>query len=338
MFTLLVIVSIFIFGLLVLATGMRPMGSSLSMYELERRAGSGNVAARDLLRRQQLLPDVLSLQRVLSALLLVATVMMCLATFDWLLGTSIAVVVALEYGAIAKLGVVQRQAQKLYLKIEPWVLSTIEKFPLLVRILRSVPRDVQTTKTIDSRQELQHLVAGSASILTADEKKMIVHALDFGDQLVSQVMTPRSVIDSISKKEFLGPLTLDDLHKTGHSRLPVIDEDIDHVIGILHAQSLLTLDTKKSVTAEKAMEPRVFYIKQDQTLPHALAAFLRTHHHLFIVVNEFRETVGLITLEDVIEAMLGRTIIDEFDTHDDLRLVALRNPRANNHPEKREDV
>jgi len=131
---------------------------------------------------------------------------------------------------------------------------------------------------------------------------------------------------------------LDDLHKTGHSRLPVIKGDIDHVIGILHLNNLLSLDIKRSTTAEKAMEKKVFYIRQDQTLQHALAAFLRTKHHLFVVVNEFRETVGLLALEDVLEALLGRKIVDEFDEHDNLRQVALRNPRGNNHPDQREDV
>ena len=111
------------------------------------------------------------------------------------------------------------------------------------------------------------------------------------------------------------------------------------VVGLLYIQDLLTLDSgKRSGTAEKTMSPRVFYIREDQTLDHALAAFLRTHHHLFIVINEFRETVGIVSLEDVIEALLGRKIIDEFDTHEDLRTVAARNPRKNNHPQKREDV
>jgi CBS domain containing-hemolysin-like protein len=111
------------------------------------------------------------------------------------------------------------------------------------------------------------------------------------------------------------------------------------VVGTLHIQDLLTIDAKRrSTSVEKAMEPRVFYIKEDQTLQHALAAFLRTHHHLFIVVNEFRETVGLLSLEDVIEALLGRKIIDEFDAHEDLRVVASRNPQSNNHPRNHTDV
>jgi CBS domain containing-hemolysin-like protein len=86
------------------------------------------------------------------------------------------------------------------------------------------------------------------------------------------------------------------------------------------------------------MEPRVFYIKNTQTLRHALAAFLRTRHHLFIVVNEFQETVGLITLEDVIESLLGKKIVDEFDAHEDLRAVAARNPHGNNVSSARKDV
>jgi CBS domain containing-hemolysin-like protein len=128
----------------------------------------------------------------------------------------------------------------------------------------------------------------------------------------------------------LGPLTLDDLHKTGNSKLPVIASDIDHIVGILHLEGLLALDIKRSTTAEKAMEPKVYYIHKDQTLQHALTEFLSTRHYLLIVIDESRQTVGLITLEDVIEALLGRKIVDEFDAHDNLREVASRKPRINN--------
>lgn len=339
MFTLLLILTVFFSFLLLIVAGVRPLRTSLSVFELERRNLAGDDTARTLLRREQLLPDIMSLQRVLGALLLVIVVLLSVATFGWFFGTVFAVAIALEYGAVARLPVLQRLAQKVYRRVEPSVLDIAERYPAVFKFLRSMPFEgTAIERAIDSREELQHIVANSGTVLSPDEKKVIVHSLTFSQKLVSTVMTPRSVIDSIKKSEFLGPLTLDDLHKTGHSRLPVVDGDIDHVIGVLHLQSLLALDIKRSVTAEKAMEPRVFYIRQDQTLQHALAAFLRTHHHLFIVVNEFRETVGLLTLEDVIEALLGRKIIDEFDTHDDLRVVALRNPRANNHPEKREDV
>lgn len=336
---LLITITVLTFVVLLLVAALKPVTSHLSRFELKRLSGQGDEGASSDLERDNLLADVISLQRAIVAVLLVAVVLLSVSTFGWLIGIFVSLFVALEYGSIARLGFLQKLSLVVYKKFEKKLLVIIRKFPLVFRILRSIPASGDDCVVrINSREELQNIVDESQGVLSADEKNLIVHSLSFGDQLVSTVMTPKSMIDSIKNTEFLGPLTLDDLHKTGHSRLPVIKGDIDHVIGILHLNNLLSLDVKRSTTAEKAMEPKVFYIRQDQSLQHALAAFLRTKHHLFVVVNEFRETVGLLALEDIIEALLGRKIVDEFDEHDNLRLVALRNPHANNHPEKSEDV
>lgn len=332
------ILCIVTFILLVGVAAVQPRRSTMSSFELVRRQASGDEQAKEILRREAVVGDILSLQRVLTALLLVVFVLLCVAAFGWLVGILLAVVVALEYGAVARRPFVVHRVQQLYEKYEPAVVSLIKRYPAPMRLLRNVGRQEPPMPVLNSREELIHLVETSNKVLSADEKKLITHSLTFGERLVREIMTPRGVIDSIGKDELLGPLVLDGLHKTGHSRFPVIDGDVDHVVGMLHIQNLFTLDSKRSVTAEAAMEARVFYIREDQNLHHALAAFLRTHHHLFVVVNEFRETVGLLSLEDVIEALLGRKIIDEFDAHDDLRAVAMRNPRRNNHPKKHEDV
>lgn len=333
-----ILLCLVILALLVAVAAVRPVRSSLSEFELIRRKEKGDKAAAGVLRREGLLDDVLSLQRACEALFMVLFTVTSVATFGWLLGIVVAVIVALEYGALARVGLWQRPTQKLHEQYEDHLLGFIEKVPWLFKIVRSVTSSGPRRAQLESREELQHLVAQSGHLLSSDEKKQIAHSLQFASQQVSEVMTPRSVIDSISKKELLGPLVLDDLHKTGHSRFPVIDEDIDHVMGMLYIQNLLSLDKKRSLTAEKAMEPKIFYIREDHTLDQALTAFIRTRHHLFIVVNEYRETVGLLSLEDVIEALLGRKIVDEFDAHDDLRAVAERNPRGNNLPKKREDI
>ncbi len=91
----------------------------------------------------------------------------------------------------------------------------------------------------------------------------------------------------------------------------------------------MALDIKRSVTAEKAMDPHVVYLRQDQTLAHALAAMLRTHRHLFVVIDASRHTVGVITLNDVIEALIGRKIVDEFDGHESIRAVSERSAHEN---------
>lgn len=338
MFTVFVVLLVIIFVKLLLVTGVVPLSSDVSLFELRRRDMVGEKEATAALRRESLLPDILSLQRIIGALLLVGFVILSVVTFEWLLGTILAVIVAIEYGAIARLPIVRGWSQRLYDRYEVYLLHFVEKFPKFFRVVRSATPELPIL-ALHSKQELEHLVSGSQNILSVDEKNLITNGLQFNEKLVSEVMTPRSVIDSIGKKELLGPLVLDNLHKTGHSRFPVMDGDVDHIVGMLYVQSLLILDGKKqSHTAEKSMEPQVFYIKEDQSLQHALAAFLRTHHHLFIVVNEFQETVGLLSFEDVIEALLGRKVNDEFDTHDDLRAVALRNPRANNRPEVRTNV
>lgn len=339
MFTFLLILTALAFILLLFVAAVHPKRSKFNMFELERRAGIGDKRAIEALARENLLVDVVSLQGMSIALLQVVVFSLSELTFGWVIGIIVALFLALGYGATANIRLLRSWSQKIYERLEDSILRLIQRYPRLFRLLRSAPTGGHTYSLhIDSREELQHLVAESEDVLTSDEKKLIVNSLSFKDRLVSSVMTPRKMIDSVKKSEFLGPLVLHDLHQLGHSRLPIIGRDIDHVVGILHLRSLLALDNKRSMTAEKAMEPKVYYIRSDQTLHHALAAFLRTRHLLFIVVNKSRETVGLITLDDVVEELIGRKIVDEFDAYDNLRAVALRNPHDRNRPKEYEDI
>lgn len=335
----LLILTILVFIMLLIMAAIRPHHSTLNIFELERRAGIGDSHAEKALAREKMLGDVMSLQRVLIAATQVVVVILSELTFGIFFGIFVAFVAALFYGSIARLGFIKKLAQKIYKQSEEPTLKFIKKAPYLVKFLKSAPMGTGShVLHIDSRQELQHLVAESDGVLSPEEKKLIINSLSFNDQLVRNVMTPVESIASIKKSEFLGPLTLDDLHKTGFARLPVISSDIDHIVGILHLEGLLALDIKRSSTAEKVMESKVYYIHQNQTLQHALTEFLSTRHYLLIVINEDRRTVGLLTLTDVIEALIGRKIVDEFDNHDNLHQVAMRNPHRNNHPENHQDV
>ncbi len=314
---------------LITIAGMLPRRSLLSLFELERRSAEGNESAREELKREVLLDDLLSVKKVLEALFLVFTVIAAVAAFGSVFGVLVSVCVALGYARIARVDIVHNIATRILEHIEPAVIKFLEQQPQIGKLLRSA--GVAPSQTaVSSREELEYLVDQSGAILTTDEKKFLTNGLHFSKKKVEEIMTPRGVVETIKKSEVIGPLILDELHKTGHSRFPVIDGDIDHVIGVLHIKDLLTLGKKETETAEKSMEKRVFYINQDQTLDRALAAFIKTRHHLFIVVNGYRETAGILTLEDVIEALLGREIVDEFDVHDDLRVVAARSAKTNN--------
>jgi CBS domain containing-hemolysin-like protein len=330
MFTFLVIVTVLVFLLLISIASVQVESSRSSHYELRRRAKIGDAQAETALSREELLGTCRSLLRTMEALLLVVFVVSAIGAFGWLIGVVVAVVGALWYGAIAQVHLVHQFMQPQYDRLEPRLLAAIQRYPLLSKLLRGVPSNPYAEAHLESREELLHLLDSSPGIMTTDQKKLIKNGLGFDRAIVEDYMTPRSMIDSIPKDEVLGPLALDTLHKTGHSRFPVIDGDIDHVVGMVYIHNLLSLRDKSSRRACDLMEVPVYYIHYQQNLQHALAAFLRTHHHLFIVVNEYHETVGLLTLEDTIEALLGRKIIDEFDTHEDLRAVAARNPHKNN--------
>ncbi len=324
----LIILTILIFLALLMVAGMRPLPANMSRFELRRRG------AHDELSRLEVARDIDSFLRVIEAMLLVTTVMLSVVTFGWAWGVVIAILVALEYGAVAHLRFIRRQAQQVYLWKERALVAMVHKAPAFFRYIRRFSlHELEPLYAIDSREELQHLVHESHNVFTPSQKKLIMSALVFEDKLVQSAMTPRDDIVTIKASEFLGPLVLDELHKQGHSQLPVIKNDIHHVVGILHTNDLLTLDNKRSVTAEKAMEAHVFYIHEDDTLHHALAAFLKTHRQLFIVINDQRETVGLLTLTDILEALIGREIIDN-DEHDNIHAVAERN----NQPASHEDV
>jgi len=324
-------------AVLVLIASIVPRRSNLSRYELHRRKDAGSETAAEELDRELVLDDVMSLQKALAALLLVVTVLCAVAAFGWLFGTIAAVLVALGYGRLAQFDAIRVLADKLYQPYDAALVGFVKKRPIIGKIIRNISLDVNDPM-LSSREELLHLVESSGHILTGDEKKLIVNGLHFADKTVESIMTPRGVVATIAATEVLGPLVLDDLHKTGYSRFPVIDGDIDHVVGMLHVRELLTLGNKQSQTAREAMEKKVYYIREDQTLDHALAAFLKTRHHLFVVVNGYRETAGIVTLEDVIEALLGRKIVDEFDLHDDLRAVAAREAKSNNNSTNGVDV
>lgn len=313
---------------LVLVAAVQINRADVSRFELRRRVKAGDVSSKTLLEREEIVHDIVSLQRALQAVLLVCMAVLAIAACGWLVGILLAVVVALEFGVVARWSVVATPVQHWYQAYEPRLVAFVQQHPKLFRLIRSITRSDDHDVRLHSREELFHVVHASGDILTTDERRLVEHSLLFGERVVREHMTPADKIVSVPKAEVLGPLVLDDLHKTGLSRFPVVGDGLSDIIGILHIRDLLTVKSGSSTTtAEQAMEPRVYYVHESQPLSQALAAFIKSRHHLFVVVNDEQETVGLISLEDVMEALLGRAIEDEFDAHENPRAVAARAKR-----------
>lgn len=178
-------------------------------------------------------------------------------------------------------------------------------------------------KRINSKEELLDIlehVKVDDDPFSKDELSIAFHAMTFGDKHITDVMTPRNVMKTVRGEDVLSPVILADLHASGFSRFPVIESETGRFIGILYSKDLAELRTNRYV--KDVMRKDVYYVNEFTSLNNVLNAFLRTQHHLFMVVNEFEEIVGLITVEDVLEQIIGKKIIDEFDRYDDLRIVA----------------
>ena len=334
---MIVVVIILLLIILFASASIVPKRSTLSDFELRRRLDNKTDGALLEWRRSEVITEVMTLRRILLALILVIVSAILTSNYGWDWGLLWAFLITLFYNRVAAFAPIKAWSQTLYNRYESSFLTFVEKSKRYIRPLRGVA-DTQLERTIASREELAHATNELKSLLSVSERKMISGVLDFENKLVRDYMTPRSMMEAIGANELLGPLVLDGLHKTGHSHFPVFSGDIDHIIGMLHIHTLFHLEDRKSQTVKDVMEPQVLYINEEQTLGQALNACIKHRRHLLVVINEFRETVGVITIEDAVEQLIGQQIIDQFAEHDDLRVVAARNPRGNNTAKKSSDV
>lgn len=292
--------------LLVLVGGIRPARSEVSLYELRRLAEKGDLAAKKRLEREEHLDGILALARVASLLLAISLVLVGLNTFPYLNAVLITSAVVLLSGWLARVWPFRSASTWLYRPLEPHLVGAVGKFRLFFKLISGPKAGAEMTR-LSSKEELIQLVEASVGVLNDGQKKLISAGLDFDDKRVVDVMTPRDQIDFVKKSEILGPMVLNDLHNMGHSHIPVVDRDIDHVVGVLNAADLLVLSAdSKSPTVEKVMEKKVHTVAPHDSLAACLNYFLKNKQHIAIVVNRDHETVGLITLTDVLTALVGR--------------------------------
>jgi magnesium and cobalt transporter len=176
-----------------------------------------------------------------------------------------------------------------------------------------------------TRNDLIDVLRDSAKrdLLDRDSLDMIEGVLQVSEMKVRDIMVPRSQMDVVDKnqkpEEYL-PLLIE----SGHSRFPMVDGDKDKVIGILLAKDLLRylfLDKKKRAqfNVHDMLRPAVF-VPESKRLNVLLREFRTSRNHMAIVVNEYGGVAGLVTIEDVLEQIVGE-IADEYDIEDDVMIM-----------------
>jgi CBS domain containing-hemolysin-like protein len=180
-----------------------------------------------------------------------------------------------------------------------------------VRQLLGVPHGMTPA---DAEDRLRHLVEGNAD-LEEGEREMIASVIELGEQPVREVMVPRIDIVAVPIESSVRDV-LDRIIETGHSRIPVFDQTIDNITGVLYAKDLLKHLRDGSATAPAAPLAReASYVPETKKVDELLHEMQQRRVHLAIVVDEYGGTAGLITIEDLIEEIVGE-IQDEYDVEE----------------------
>lgn len=305
MATLLLIVWLITLLLLVVGTAMRPAEGRLSRYELQRRANHmGDHQAQAELRRYRYQAATLGVIRALQLSLVVLGSYCATAGLGIGWGILLTFIMIVMHPLLSRWMPVAGLGQRLYRQLEPHVETQAAHLSWLYWLLRTDARHAPQTQ-LGSREELAHLIDQSGGHITAEERELLVHSLAFEERSVGDVMLPAARVTTVDRRELLGPLVLNDLHKTGHSFFPVVEGDISRIVGILAIDGFLSLDDKRSVTAEKAMSSHVVYVRDAAPLRSAIKLFLQSHQHLLIVEDADGTVVGALTLYDCLRLLFG---------------------------------
>lgn len=201
-----------------------------------------------------------------------------------------------------------------------WVLNGAALLVLrLLKIQPASPHDLA-----HSVEEIKMLVSASAeSGVVEDEEEEMVHAaLDFGDMLVRQVMVPRTEMVAVPVDTGLQSL-IETVVDHPFTKLPVYDGDLDHIVGIVHLKDIMKAahgQPAQEKTARDLMRP-VTFVPEAARLSTLLRHFRSHHQHMAVVFDEYGGTAGVVTLEDLVEEIVGE-VSDVFDEESKIRPLA----------------
>ena len=216
------------------------------------------------------------------------------------------------------------------------ILATWIAIPLngLVKIMSPLIWLCQAVTHLIPRQEKEALVSieeiqavavlgRKSGEIEPQQEKVIANILKLQDKTVRQVMTPRTVVFSLSEHLTISEALKQKEQWSRHSRVPVFDKNQDDVVGVVLSRNvLLSLsEGNKKQKLSELMQP-VHFVPEAAPLNRILIEFFEHRIHLFVVVDEYGGVTGVISLEDIIEEIVGREIIDESDKAGNLREYA----------------
>lgn len=199
-----------------------------------------------------------------------------------------------------------------YLALYPFIWFLNESALFLLRVLGVQPA-VEGDKGY-SEEEIRSIVAQShrLGILTAHEHHLLENVLEFSDKTARQIMVPRTGIVYLSTHQTVAE-SLRVIEENPFTRYPLCEDDLDHIVGMVHVRDVyIALRRRGGETPVLRLKRDILILPESVHLDRLFADFQRSKIHMAVLVDEYGGTAGLVTLEDVVEELVGE-IYDEFD-------------------------
>ena len=299
--------------------------SSLNQIRLKSRAEDGDSSAARVLAMSEQYDKLLSTILIGNNIVNIAAASIGTVLFTRLLdpqrgatvSTIVLTIVVLIFGEVTPKSLAKEMPERVATAVSPflsllmlllspltWLFTQWKK--LLGHFLHSGEADTIT------EGELMTMVseAESDGELTDRESQLIRSAIEFDDVEVEEILTPRVDVVAVEDTTSLEELA-QTFAESGYSRLPVYHDNIDNIIGVVHEKDFYLAKLKKAATVEELVVPTLYTTGTTQ-ISQLLRTLREQHHHMAVVVDEYGGTEGIITLEDILEELVGE-IWDEHD-------------------------
>ncbi|OGW45592.1 MAG: hypothetical protein A2X57_12630, partial [Nitrospirae bacterium GWD2_57_8] len=300
---------------------------------LQELAVDGNVRARTVLRlmeaRERLHVVFLLLENcfiVLAAAVTTALAVQAFSTRPAVIAVTALVIgiVVIVFAKLAPKGLAARNPNRLALAVAFPAFVLLKLVSPLARLLAAVAdffagpgtrRGVSCTAVV-TEEDIKALInlGGEGGSLEAEEKALLHKVFEFGDTVASEAMRPRTEIVSVPSGATLHDLFVL-LAEYGYSRYPVIENTVDTVVGILYAKDILMSLSRGELDRQETIQRfmrQAYFIPENKRVSELLSEMQRDKFHMAIVIDEYGGTSGIVTLEDLMEEIVG-SIQDELD-------------------------
>ncbi|MEE0205093.1 MAG: hemolysin family protein [Oscillospiraceae bacterium] len=302
--------------------------SAVNKMRLESMAEDDVRGAKLAMRVEEKFDDALSailignnlVNIALSSLGSVVAILIAGEEWTWL-ATAVVTVVVIIFGETVPKIVAKKNASSLVrifcypvrfltIVLKPAILIVVGLINLVMKVL---PKEKSELDEEEAHQELQSLIetAEDENVIDEDRSELVQAALDFSDVRVSEVMTARVDIAALDADDDWETI-LEEVENSTFSRLPVYEDSIDNVIGVLYLNKFYRSLTETDRLNIRELLSRPIYVYKTTKLPAALNELRAAKQHLAIVTDEYGGTLGVVTIEDIMEQLVGE-IWDEND-------------------------